>query len=69
MLKYDIRMVTSGAGYVKARIGTTTSGGEIGSNGGGGANTAIRMLAEQIAHEGLFNNIHLSPGWVLDMHL
>ena len=63
----NLRLRGSGDGFVKARLGTSSSGGEIGSNGGGGANTAIRMLTEQIEHLGSFYNILATPQWILDM--
>ena len=66
VVRADLRLRGSGDGFVKARLGTSSSGGEIGSNGGGGANTAIRMLSEQIEHLGSFYNIHVAPSWILD---
>ena len=66
VVRADLRLRGSGDGFVKGRLGTTSSGGEIGSNGGGGANTAIRMLSEQIEHLGSFYNIHVAPSWILD---
>ena len=66
VVRADLRLRGSGDGFLKARLGTSSSGGEIGSNGGGGANTAIRMLTEQIEHLGSFYNIHIAPSWILD---
>ena len=66
-VRADIRLRSSGTGFIKARLGTTSSGGEIGSNGGGGANTAIRMLEEQVEHTGSFFNMHIAPSWILDV--
>ena len=66
VVRADLRLRGSGDGFVKGRLGTSSSGGEIGSNGGGGANTAIRMLSEQIQHLGSFYNLHVAPSWILD---
>ena len=67
LIRADLRMRGSGSGFVKARLGTSSSGGEIGKNGGGGANTAISMIMEQISSTGSFFNINISPCWTLDM--
>ena len=66
MIRADLRLRGGGSGFVKGRIGTSSSGGEIGSTGGGGANTAIRMLKEQVGHEGSFYNLHVAPSWIID---
>ena len=62
MVRTDLRLRTTGSGFINARL-IDASSNEIQSSAG----TATRMLAENIDSPTSFNNIHVAAGWLLDM--